>query len=171
MSIDKDPLAYTLETLCQLAGLKITSPSKQEVEGSDYHAHQLEIESKHVLFRVGKTTPNRPGNFVTLWKRPKKNIEPIDIEDEIDCVIVYVSNEANTQQGLFILDKDILLKKKIFSMIKQEKRGKLAFRVFPPWATPSPSALNTQKWQLNYFVSEPINQSDLIKLTRPFKTH
>jgi len=166
-----DDLAFAIEYVYTPAGLSISKPVKEkDEEGEEYKAYRFYIENndvkKYVAFRVGKVTPSRPGNFVTLWKRPNSVIEPFDVSDGVDFAVVNVSN--GERRGQFIFDKTILLSKKIFSDTKNCKKGKLAFRVFPPWSQPSRAALKTQNWQLKHFFEIPkdktINFGRVLKL-------
>ena len=132
-----------------------------------YQAYSLKINGKKSLFRVAKTTGDRPGQFVTLWKRPEIEIGPFDLSDEIEFVIVSAcsprSLEGKEKRGYFVFDQKILLKKGIFSEEKESKKGKLGFRVFPPWSEEfirvnpiktqrmSVSAKTSQKWQVKCY--------------------
>ena len=164
-------LAFAIEYVYKPTGLSISKPVKEkDKEGEAYKAYQFNIESnvvkKHVAFRVGKVTPSRPGHFVTLWKRPNKKIEPLDVSNGVDFAVVHVSNHERS--GQFIFDKKILLSENIFSYTEKGKKGKLSFRVFPPWSEPTQSALKTQKWQLEHFCettkNKTINYERLLKL-------
>lgn len=146
-------LLNTLTKVYDTAELCITSvpiPEKPP-EGREYAAHRMEIEGKKIVYRAGKNTPTRPGSFVTLWKRPNKHIEPLDVNsDDFDFLVVDVAEDRRV--GQFIFDKDILLKKGIISDSRLGKKGKLSFRVFPVWAKPAKAAMKTQQWQSKYFV-------------------
>ena len=77
--------------------------------------------------------------------------------DSIDLVVI--STRHNNNYGQFIFPKSILSKHEI---IANNKKGKLAFRVYPPWdITINKQAKKTQKWQLQYFLEilkdKPIN--------------
>lgn len=164
-------LLFAIKNIYKVAGLTITSPPKAEAEGAEYSAYRLGINGKNVVFRNGKVTSSRPGNFVTLWKRPGKEIVPLDISDGLDFAIVAVSNGVD--KGQFIFDRDVLLKKGIFSNLGKEKKGKLSFRVFPPWASPAKSALKTQEWQSKYFYKIPkdlsVNSAKVFRLLKVSK--
>ena len=134
-------------------------------ESRAYQAYSFKVENGTYFFREGKTTGTRPGQFVTLWKRPQKDIEPFDKSDEIDFLVIASNDPLEKELGFFVFPKSILLKKKILSDLSQQKKGKLAFRVFPPWSEGfipqgaektqkmSISAKKTQEWQLKYFTS------------------
>ena len=121
-----------------------------EPESAEYGACSFELNHLAIRFRVSKITPTKIGQFVTLWKRIGKGpIEPFDMSDVLDLVIVSARQEANF--GHFIFPKSILLEKGILSL--NGKGGKLAIRVYPPWDIAiNKQAQKTQKWQLNYFL-------------------
>jgi hypothetical protein len=149
-----DELICALENLYKPAGIEITNPAQREAESEDYGACRLGLNGRNVAFRIGKVTPNRPGNFVTLWKRIKGAIVPLDISDGIDFVVVSVTD--GIQSGQFVFDQHILLDKGIMSY--PGKKGKLSFRIFPPWTSPAKTALKTQEWQLKYFFLIPLSK-------------
>lgn len=119
-----------------------------EEESSEYFACDINFEGNKAKFRLAKITPKKIGQFVTLWKRENKGpIQPFDVSDDIEFVIVAVQKEANL--GHFIFPKKVLIEKGIFT---DEKEGKRAIRVYPPWDIAENSqAKRTQKWQLEYF--------------------
>ena len=121
-----------------------------ELESNEYSAHRFEINQLKICYRIAKVTPTKTGLFVTLWKRNENRIiEPFDLLDEIDAVIVSVRGKEK-ELGQFIFPKNILLEKGVFST--NNKEGKRAIRVYPPWSeVSSKQALQTQKWQLHYF--------------------
>lgn len=142
-------LELAIEQLYTKAGMKITQLPILENESIEYNACRFSIENKNIVFREGKTTPTKIGQFVTSWKRPVDIIVPFDSTDDIDFFIVGAADEKNI--GQFIFDKNILIEKGIMSHIN--KKGKTAFRIYPPWTYPtSKQATNTQKWQIQYFV-------------------
>lgn len=101
------------------------------------------------IYRTAKITPTKNGQFVTLWKRKLQGpIQPYDISDKIDFVIVNVMK--NKKKGMFVFPAEVLVEQGVFSV--KNKGGKRAIRVYPPWDKPqSKQAEKTQKWQLNYF--------------------
>lgn len=121
-----------------------------ETESSDYGAAEFTIGHRSIKFRVGKTTPTKIGQFVTLWKRSEKSpILPYDSSDLIDFLVVSVRTE--THFGQFIFPKRVLCQQGIISF--NGKEGKRAMRIYPPWdQTTSSQAKKTQAWQLRYFV-------------------
>lgn len=154
-----------------------TAPCRDDdPKGLDYHSCSLGLNGCTVAFRVAKTTPDRPGHFVTLWKRPNAGAEivPLNSVDGPDFVVVSVNSQGKCgklYRGQFVFNKKVLIEKSIMSHDK--KPGKLAFRVFPPWSEDlaqesisesrkksltikktqhmSKSAMKTQNWQLKYF--------------------
>lgn len=131
-----------------------------EKESSEYGACKFKCNSMNITFRSAKTTPTKIGQFVTLWKRIGNGpIQPYEITDDIDFVVI--STRHNNNYGQFIFPKSILSK---HGIIANNKKGKLAFRIYPPWdITTSNQARKTQEWQLQYFLefskSKPINYS------------
>ena len=140
----------------------ILSNIEVEKESSDYFAHQFKLNNLKIVFRQAKITPTKMGQFVTLWKRKseKSQIEPFEISDDIDFIVINVKTESDF--GQFVFPKTTLVEKGIISA---EKEGKRAFRVYPIWDKPeSNQAQKTQKWQLDYFLEIPIDQKiDIIR--------
>lgn len=153
-SLNEIPLHLT-EILNQFiipSQLKISKAPFREKESFEYGDCKFKIENKNIIFRIAKITPTKTGQFVTIWKRdtPEQEISPFDVKDNFDLIIICVFDESN--KGIFLFDKNILLKKDLIS--SNEKGGKRGFRVYPPWCSPeSKQALQTQKWQSEYFIS------------------
>ncbi len=124
-----------------------------EQESKEYGACDFTINERYIKFRVGKITPTKKGQFVTLWKRVgDSSIIPYDMADPIDLFVVSV--RKGEYFGQFVFPKTVLCEKAIVS--KEKKGGKRAFRVYPPWdIVDSPQARNTQTWQLRYFFTIP----------------
>lgn len=128
-----------------------------------YHAASFKLNNCLCLFRSAKTTANRPGQFVTLWKRSNGKIEPYDFHDKVRFVIIATRCPIGRKEGFFIFPRTTLLKENIFSNSEENKKGKLAFRVFPPWSENfisneenktnkmSDSGRKSQKWQLEHY--------------------
>lgn len=121
-----------------------------EKESSEYGAATFTLESRHILFRVAKTTPTKTGQFVTLWKRIQGGpIQPFDFSDPVDYVMICV--RSKNQSGQFIFPKKALCDQKIFSV--NHVGGKRAIRVYAPWdEANSAQALKTKKWQSAFFI-------------------
>ncbi len=161
------------------AKLNVTTEPRRETDprGLEYHSCWFELNGSTVAFRKAKTTPDRPGHFVTLWKRPNAGSEimPFTSTDKMDYVVVSVNSlgqSGKSYRGQFIFNKQVLINHGIIS--QDTKPGKLAFRVFPPWSESiahesivesqkksltikkfqhmSKSAMQTQTWQLRYFL-------------------
>jgi hypothetical protein len=146
------PLELTklIQNVYEPAGLKITSPAECETESIEYGACRFGLNGFNIAFRTAKITPKKLGRFVTLWKRPTQNnpIIPLDISDNIDFVIVSVTE--NAYHGQFIFSQKTLANQGILS--HQSQGGKLAFRVYPSWVKPeAKAAIKTQQWQLQHF--------------------
>jgi hypothetical protein len=163
-SIPKD-LITAKELVYDLLNFDFSKP-EPELESAEYSAYRFQLNNKHICFREAKITPTKTGQFVTLWKRNfSKTIEPFDVSDKIDFVIVSVRKKDAF--GQFIFPQSVLFEKGIFSTPKKE--GIRATRVYPPWdETTSKQAQKTQSWQLNYFIE--INDSlDLSKVKKIFE--
>lgn len=136
------------------------SKPKPESESKLYAGHDFTLNNMKVKFRVGKSTPTKIGHFVTLWKRIGKNpIQPYDVEDPVDLVVVCVQDGKNV--GQFVFSKSVLAAQDILS--RSKKGGKRATRVYAPWIkTESSQATDSKIWQTKYFLnlSDP-NKIDL----------
>jgi hypothetical protein len=130
-------------------GLICSTPMVQEAESQEYGACTFEMGNKTIKFRVAKITPTKIGQFVTFWKRIGCGpIMPYNMNDSFDLLVVSVRNAQHF--GQFVFPKDMLWQKGFVS--KDEKDGKRAMRVYPPWdITNSLQAKKTQAWQLLYF--------------------
>ncbi|MGM5630239.1 MepB family protein [Apibacter raozihei] len=159
-------LELAIKHLYAESGMKITQYPVRENESLEYNACRFSIKNKNVLFREGKTTPTKIGQFVTCWKRLSDIILPFDSNDDIEFLIIGSADKDNV--GQFIFDKNILIKKGIMS--NEDNKGKTAFRIYPPWTFPtSKQAIKTQKWQLQFFVdftnkNIPIDKEKVISL-------
>ena len=122
----------------------------KEAESVEYGACSFDMNNRHIIFRVGKITPTKVGQFVTLWKRIGKGpILPYDTADSFDFFVVAVRNK--NRFGQFVFPKNVLREKGIIS--QEGKGGKRAIRLYPSWAiADNPQAKKTQAWQLNYFI-------------------
>ncbi len=124
-----------------------------ERESAEYGACVLELAGLAVRFRVAKITPTKVGQFVTLWKRIGTGpIQPFDASDPIDLFVV--SCRKDVRLGQFVFPKAVLCERDVVA--REGKGGKRAMRVYPPWDRPtSRQALQTQEWQLAYFLETP----------------
>lgn len=138
-----------------------------EPESEVYGACVFEMHHRCIKFRVGKTTPIKTGQFVTLWKREGMGeILPHDMEDPVDIFVVSVRDCENF--GQFVFPKEVLCEKGVIS--KNRKGGKRAMRVYPPWNLPkNRQAQKTQNWQLMYFFDIPLNEGvDVVRIRKLF---
>jgi hypothetical protein len=138
------------------SGLTCTNLMK-EAESEEYGAFVFEMNGQRIKFRVGKITPTKVGQFVTLWKRIGDGvILPHDLADPIDLFVISVRKADHF--GQFVFPKAILFEKGILS--HEGKEGKRAMRIYPPWdIVSSMQAKKTQAWQVKYFFEIPSNGS------------
>ncbi len=123
---------------------------KVELEGKSYNAAIFQLNNFNIIYRKGKVTPKKAGQFVTFWKRNEKGITvPFHENDVFDFFVVSV--HQTDRLGHFVFPKNILIKYGILSTnIKDGKRG---FRVYSIWdKVNSRQAAKTQEWQNDYFV-------------------
>lgn len=125
-------------------------------ESTEYDACSFNLGENKILYRQGKITPSKTGQFVTIWKRDQHGITvPYHIGDDIQSIIIAVNK--NRYSGYFIFPTSILADKGILS--HNGKDGKRGIRIYPPWdAVSNRMAEKTRGWQSNYFLSarEPI---------------
>lgn len=137
-----------------------------EPESKKYGALEFTLNRHRIKFRVGKITPTKIGQFVTLWKRVGAGpIQPYNFDDPIDFFVISVRDRRRFGQFVFPIKK--LIEKGVVS--SKEKKGKLAIRVYPTWDIPSSKqALKTQAWQCEYFYEiyrdKPIDFPKVLKL-------
>ncbi|MRN53185.1 MepB family protein [Paenibacillus monticola] len=138
------------------------SPPLPETQNAEYGAHVYRLNALSIRFRVGKITPTKVGQFVTLWERIGDGpIQPYDVSDPADFFVISTRN--GSKFGQFIFPKAILCDQDIVS--NKGVGGKRAFRVYPSWDKPtSRLAQKTQNWQLKYFLEIPLNAPiDLVR--------
>lgn len=134
------------------AGMRLTRAIEAEAESTQYGACRFALEGLSIVFRTGKITPAKAGQFVTLWKRPAAgaDIAPLDAADDVHLVVIDVAE--GTQRGQFIFDRRVLIDRGVMS--RDGRGGKRALRIYPPWCTPTAKeAIRTQQWQLRCFLS------------------
>jgi len=158
-------LTLTKISVFEKCGLTITE-FKAENESKEYAACRFKLNGLKVVCRKSKITPKKVGQFVTFWKRNKNGItEPLDETDLIDFYVINVKEE--NYFGQFVFPKSILIEKGLISTPKRE--GKRGFRIYPRWDRPqSRQAINTQKWQLNYFF-EINDKTDLERVVELYR--
>ena len=131
-----------------------------EAQNAKYAAGFFELGSKTVRFRVANRTPTKIGQFIAFWEKDENNKnQPYSYEDAPDLFVITSFKNAS-EFGQFIFPKEVLFKELLKS---PSNKGKMAIRVYPSWDTPtSKQAIQTQAWQLPYFV----NMSLLDELTK-----
>ncbi|MEU9112049.1 MepB family protein [Streptomyces sp. NPDC048483] len=134
------------------AGFRCSRPVP-EAESAEYGAHAFTVDGRAVRFRVGKTTPTKAGQFVTVWKRCDGGpIQPYGIEDPVDLFVI--STREGDHFGQFVFPREVLGERDIVS--RNGVGGKRGFRVYPPWVTAtSRQARSTQAWQVAHFLNVP----------------
>ena len=160
-------------------------------ESSKYEGLIFSIDDNSIVYRKGKTTPDRPGAFLAIWKRPllDKGNKPIPLQsNDLDYLFIQVESHSTLtaneylgnfpKYGMFIFPVSLLIDKGIVSSSKS--KGKTGFRVFPPWSQDrgvigtkvfSDSGKKTQRWQLPYFLEiDEFGLIDSSKLNRIFST-
>ena len=125
---------------------------KEEKQNSKYGAGTFRLSSRTVRFRVANITPAKEGQFVALWEKDENNKNQPYSYEEAPALLVITTFKNDNKFGQFIFPKDILFQRNIFR--SSSTKGKMAIRVYPSWDKPtSKQALETQKWQLPYFVN------------------
>lgn len=144
----RDLLAAT-ELVYDPCGFTCSRPAP-ESESAEYAAHTFTLDGLSIRFRAAKTTPTKVGQFVTVWKRsPGGPIEPFDATDPVDLFVI--SSRDQHHFGQFVFPMDALRRHGVVSV--NGYGGKRAFRVYPPWVTPTNrQAGGTQTWQLDHFL-------------------
>ncbi|MDO4227270.1 MAG: MepB family protein [Neisseria sp.] len=91
---------------------------EQEKESAEYGAIRFKMDGQSYLYRQAKHTPQKIGQFVTLWKRPtmSSEIAPFDHDDGIDWVIIFA--DEHPRFGVFVFPRQQLIKK-TFSLRSQ----------------------------------------------------
>ena len=133
-------------------------------ESANYGACYFELNEKIIQYRVANITPTKIGQFVAIWKRNNEGITaPFDVADSLDFMIISVRDSENF--GQFIFPKSVLVAKGIIS--QNEKGGKRGIRVYAPWDKPTnKQAMQTQAWQVHYFVEIRENLPVDVKLVK-----
>jgi hypothetical protein len=146
----------------------IINDIREEAQNSDYGAGIFQLNSKSVRFRVAKKTPTKIGQFVAFWEKDRnhKN-QAFSFEHATDFLVINTFKNKNNY-GQFVFPKEILLKQNILKTATTN--GKMAIRVYPRWETPtSKQAIETQKWQLEYFVE--VNKQNQLPLQELLKLY
>jgi len=143
------PLEHAADMIFHPLNYQITK-FEIESESQEYSACTFELNGLKIKHRLSKITPNKTGQFVTIWKRNEAGITtPFDNQDDFDLVII--SAKSGDHFGQFIFPKALLAHYKIIT--KNGVDGKRGIRVYPPWDTATnKQAEKTQKWQIAYFL-------------------
>ncbi len=159
-------LIFAIQHVYQPVGMTVTTEAFREAESAEYGACRFVLDGHMVVFRVAKTTPTKVGQFVTCWKRSVAKIMPLDLSDNVDFLVVNVSDAIH--RGQFVFPQKTLVERGIMSA--NNEGGKLAFRIYPPWTKPvAKAAIKSQQWQLNYFFSfTEANGIDLERVRKLF---
>ncbi len=129
----------------------IINAIQEEAQNSDYGAGIFQLNSKSVRFRVAKITPNKIGQFVVFWEKDQANKNQAFSYEKATDLLVINTFTSDNHFGQFVFPKEVLVKQNILKT--PTTKGKMAIRVYPRWEHPtSKQALETQKWQLAYFI-------------------
>ncbi|GAA4309285.1 MepB family protein [Nibribacter koreensis] len=142
-------LSEAIKEVYNACSLHITD-FEVEPESQEYKACRFRVNGAVVMGREAKVTPKKVGQFVTFWQRNETGIiAPFSETDAFDYYTVNVRTE--NRFGQFVFPKAVLIKKGIIST--EQKEGKRAFRVYPPWdMVHSKQAEQSQKWQSAFFL-------------------
>src|SRR5258708_426124 len=88
---------FNLLELIYKSNKLIISNLHKDPESQEYCAYTYilnsTVNSMNILFRVGKITPKKVGQFVTLWKREGTGpIQPYDLSDTVDLFVINIYN-------------------------------------------------------------------------------
>ncbi|MGE6415591.1 MepB family protein [Planococcus kocurii] len=124
---------------------------QEEQQNAKYGAGTFQLSFNTVRFRVAKITPTKIGQFVAFWEKDKNNKNQPYSYEEAPELLVITTFKGEYEFGQFIFPKEILFNQNILR--SESSKGKMAVRVYPSWDIPtSKQAMETQKWQLPYFV-------------------
>ncbi|QQP70153.1 MepB family protein [Carnobacterium sp. CS13] len=150
MNVFQEALRHMNQTIYEPKQLTVEYV-QEEKQNSEYAAGVFRLSSKTIRFRVAKITPTKIGQFVAFWEKDSNNKNRPFLSEEAPELLVITTFKKNNEFGQFVFPKEILIKKNILR--SQSAKGKMAIRVYPSWDRPtSKQAINTQKWQLPYFV-------------------
>lgn len=141
-----------------------------EKQNAEYGAGTFQLASKTVRFRVAKRTPKKIGQFVAFWEKNNNNKNRPFLSEEAPDLLVITTFKNKDEWGQFIFPKKILIEKNILQ--SAFSKGKMAMRVYPSWDKPtSKQAIQTQKWQLPYFVDMSIlNQISIDEINKLYNS-
>lgn len=122
-----------------------------EKQNNEYGGATALIDGVLHRVRVAKITPKKIGQFVAIWEKDCRGVNiPFSADASPNFLSVFVF--LNDKAGVFTFPKEVLVKRGVYRL--DEEVGKMAFRLYPPWDIPlSKVALQTQKWQLEYFTA------------------
>ncbi|PID05517.1 MULTISPECIES: MepB family protein [unclassified Sporosarcina] len=123
----------------------------EEKQNAKYGAGTFQISSRTVRFRVANITPSKVGQFVAFWEKDENNKnQPYSYEEAPDLFVITTFKSAH-EFGQFIFPKEVMFEQNMLR--SSSTKGKMAIRVYPSWDSPtSKQAMNTQQWQLPYFI-------------------
>ncbi len=190
----RDEFGFLLTKAFIPAGYQITKSLELDKppESSKYEGLSFSIDENNIVYRKGKVTPDRPGAFLAIWKRPllDKGNKPVPLQsNDLDFLFIKVESHStvtvnddpgnHSKYGMFIFPVSLLIEKGIISSPKA--KGKTGFRVFPPWSQDrgligtkvfSDSGKKTQRWQLPYFLEiDEYGLIDSLKLNKILNTN
>lgn len=131
----------------------------EEQQNKDYGGCVARVDTKMHRVRIAKRTPKKTGQFVAIWEK-----------DSLYCNSAFSSEEApdfltifciqDEMQGVFVFPREVMEEKGIYRTAS--KKGKMAFRLYPPWDHPTGlQAVQTQKWQAKFFSLFDLDESVL----------
>lgn len=162
-----DALSYVDKSLYTPNNLTITA-IQEEAQNREYGAGTFHLNAKSVRFRVAKVTPTKIGQFVAFWEKDQDNNNQAFSYEKATDLLVINTFTRNNDFGQFVFAKEVLLQQNILKTATS--KGKMAIRVYPKWEIPtSKQAIQTQKWQLDYFIemkhiSNNLSTQKLLKL-------
>lgn len=130
-------------------GLRILDIT-EDPECEAYAGCSFQIGDRNVTFREAKRTPQKKGQFVTLWKRNHENrTAPFNITDDVDFYMIATRQQHRT--GFFFFPKAMLGEQGVLTT--DDREGKRGFRVYAGWDLYlNQQAERTKAWQANYFI-------------------
>lgn len=138
----------------QIEDFNISNISKEKWN-SEYEAISMQVNDVKIKSRLAKKTNKKKGQFLSVWTKDDENKNRSFTFKEIEELLV-VNIIEGRYYGQFVFPKMILLKQQI--LMTTENKGKMAFRVYPPWDKDlNNTAAKTQKWQNKYFVDLTTN--------------